>query len=756
MSVIERFVAESPFDDPSRMGGVWDEDVGLDDDNAAKSDEAKEKHKRLMSWFEFERDAQSTNRQQMAIDEDFYDGIQWSEGDKQELIRRGQAPLVYNKIKPAINWLIGTEKRTRVDYKVLPRESDDEDLAQIKTKLLKYLSDVNRTPFARSKAWESACKVGIGWLEDGINLEPGAELIYSRTESWRNIYCDSHSIDDDLGDARYIFRVKWVDLDVALMMFPKKKVEIRAAQSNVDQLLDDWYLGARANSQTISDRDDYAVRHQSSASGGQDRRRVRLIECWYRVPESCEVCRGQLFNGQDFDEKNEDMVSAKESGILDVYEHMRMQVRVAFMTENDLLVDLSSPFKHNRFPFTPVWAYRRAKDNAPYGVIRDVRDAQEDYNKRASKALHILSTKTVITESGAVYDHETARDEVARPDPYIILKDGSKKFEINQDKQLAQEHLMLMDRGARMIQDISGITDENMGRQSNATSGRAILSRQEQGAVVTAGLFDNYRLAVQMQGEIQLSLMEQFYTEPKVIRIIGDKKPIEWVKINQLDPQTGEYLNDITARQADFVVAEQDFRDSIRQSASEQLMQMLSQVASVQPQAAISLLDMVVDLWDIPNKDEWLSRIRQINGQQDPIRKPTPEEQAQQQQAQQIQQMQQQAAMKKEELAMAELQAKIDKLTKDGVKLDADAVKSMVESMYIAMQAAQVVATVPGITPVADAILAGSGYKDRHGQNPNIPAPQVEPQVEPIQELIRGDGAMRGIQTVVNDGVKNG
>ena len=45
-----------------------------------------------------------------------------------------------------------------------------------------------------------------------------------------------------------------------------------------------------------------------------------------------------------------------------------------------------SIYRHNRFSLTPVWCYRRGRDNQPYGMARRVRDIQEDINKRASKA----------------------------------------------------------------------------------------------------------------------------------------------------------------------------------------------------------------------------------------------------------------------------------------------------------------------------------------------------------------------------------
>jgi hypothetical protein len=59
-----------------------------------------------------------------------------------------------------------------------------------------------------------------------------------------------------------------------------------------------------------------------------------------------------------------------------------------------------------------------------------------------------------------------------------------------------------MDRDERMIQHAGGVTDDNLGRRTNAVSGEAIKARQLQGSVVTAEIFDNERFAIQHQGEI--------------------------------------------------------------------------------------------------------------------------------------------------------------------------------------------------------------------------------------------------------------
>jgi hypothetical protein len=158
-----------------------------------------------------------------------------------------------------------------------------------------------------------------------------------------------------------------------------------------------------------------------------------------------------------------------------------------------------------------------------------------------------------------------------------------------------------------------------MGRQTNAVSGKAISQRYEMGTVITASMFDNLRLAFQLAGEIKLSLMEQFWTDEKEIRITGKKGQPEFVELNAKDPETGETLNDITATKADFAVDEQAHSATVRQAMFDAMMELTQKIP---PEVTLQILDLVVDLSDIPSKDAFVERIRKLNGEKDPFRDP--------------------------------------------------------------------------------------------------------------------------------------
>lgn len=602
------------------------------------SQENQAKHRRLLEWWEQERERQSENRREQALDCDYYDGLQWDWESAQELLARGQAPLTYNLVKPTLDWIIGTERRMRVDFRVLPRAEDDVETAGIKSKVLKYLSDVNKTPFQRSRAFEDTVKAGVGWLEDGVRADPSDEPIFSRYESWRYLWWDSLGVELDMSDWRYLFRVKSLDVDVACAFFPERKALIKrsAYGQQIERGEEDeeyFYLGEpyiRSRDFLPSSGAVRRIWYTDANLLSARRERVRMYEGWYREPVRLKVMRGDVMNGVPFDPRNKLMRDALRRGAVTLVDNVFMQVRLGIFTEQGLVYEGRSPYQHNRFPFTPMWCYRRTRDNMPYGAIRNLRDPQDDFNKRSSKVLFLLSANRLIADRDAFDNPDEAREEAASPDAFLLKKKGSEvKFESGQT--LAESHFKLAQMNMMLIQKAAGVTDDNLGRQTNAESGEAIKARQSEGAMQTLGIFDNKRLATQLQGEVQLSLAEQFITQPKVIRLTGHRNQLEWTKVNQpqYDPQTGQvrWLNDITATKADFVVDEQDFHASLREALFEEMMKLVSKLP---PELGLRFLDLVVDLVDIPGKNVLVQRIRKITGEVDPDEeaRPSPEKQA--------------------------------------------------------------------------------------------------------------------------------
>lgn len=635
---------------------------------------ARALHRRLLSWYYYERDRQAANRLEMAMDHDFYDGDQWDPEDAAVLASRKQAPLVYNEVAPMADWLIGTERRNRVDWKILPRAEDDVALADIKTKTLKYVSDLNHVPFNRSRAFADAIKGGIGYIDDGVRDDPTQDILYSRYEDWRNVLMDSSGLDPMGEDARYLFRWRWVDEDIAVMMFPDREHVIRRAVEDwafhFDPMDDElsWQAGPDAAEQARRIGSFAPMASGTASTVDAQRRRVKLIECQYREPTRIKIVADGPMRGAVFDERDKALVQAVSTHGSTIIDKITMRVHVCVFTEGAMLGMGQSIYRHNKFSLTPVVCYRRGRDRQWYGVIRRVRGIQQDLNKRASKALWLLNTNQLIGDEDAFEDWETAREEAQSPDGALPHRRGA-KVEIRRDTDAATGQLQIMAMAAQAIQKASGVTDENLGRKTNAVSGEAIKARQLQGSVVTTEPFDNLRLSVQAQGEKQLSLIEQFYTEQKVVRLTGAQGGIEWVKINEPEVQADgsvRWLNDVTASMADFVVSEADYAGTLRQVMFDAMTQLSQRLP---PEVALKFLRMAFQFSDLPNKNEIVEELRRLTGEPDPTKPPSPEdeqrmaEQAQMQaEAMQVQRASAMAALEHQQAQAREVNARAEKV----------------------------------------------------------------------------------------------
>lgn len=380
------------------------------------------------------------------------------------------------------------------------------------------------------------------------------------------------------------------------------------------------------------------------------------------------------------------------------------------------------------YPFTPIWGYRRARDMMPYGLIRGVRDAQRDLNKRFSKAMHHLATVRVTVESGAVDDIEELRDEAARPDSVVVYKTGKPAPKVETDLNVAQAHIEVMRLDQMMIQQVGGVTDENLGRSTNATSGIAIGKKQDQGQLATSGFFDNLRRSRLAHGEKLTVLIEQFYTARDEIRITDARGNPDFKPINDGTPESA-----IADYKADYIISEEDWRASSRQAQAEQLLAVIQQLAATAPQLAVGILDLVVEALDVPKRDELVKRIRALTGAVDPDadpNNPTPEMQKQQM-------AKEAAAAKAERMENAEI-AKTEgtaaKLMAEAKRVEAGLASDVIGQMKAAFEAAIAVAGAPAVAAAADQILLdarnNAGLTPDPGMIP-APPPQMPQQIPP-------------------------
>lgn len=691
-----------------------DPEAGMDSAHPLDSEENRRLFGRLWTWWIETRDLHYNSRRLRLRDHEFYDGRHWTPEEEAAINARGQEALVFNLLKLMVDWVVGTERRTRIDWNVLPRTDDDVPKAPLKKELLKFVSDVNKTGWQRSFAFADAVKSGVGWLEDCVVTAKNEEPCTSRYQDWRGMWWDAYSRDNMLRDCRFLFRKKWLDLDYAIAMNPDREDLLRKSavtllEPGLELLDDDEMLPAL-----------FAGTRDMLASAvakvcGRARERVQIWECWYYEPRRVRRFESvfgdeEELHGVVYDEGNDAHRAAEAEPYFTLVEGVTDELKLAFFCEAGLLRVMDSPYKHGRFPFTPIWAYRDHIDGMPYGVIRQSIDPQRDYNKRRSKSLFLLSVNQVHYEEDAI-DEATEDDtfeEMQRPDGRVRYRKGAlsgKKVEIRGNADMANGHVRLMEEDKENILETSGVTRENVGQSSNAISGKAILAKQQQGAVSTAELFDNLRLAVQESGEKQLSNIEQFMSMPKKFRVLGPDGATKWVMVNepQFDPLTGEvtFENDITQHAADFVVDQQDYRETVRMAQSETLFELIGNIANASPNLAMKLLPMALDLTDIPNKTQMVAIARQEAGLPPAGEETGPEAQAQQQ-------ARAEAEAQQRALEQAAAAANLRLTHAKAAQAEASATNVNLQGKRAALDTAGIVAAVAPFAPAADRLYEGS------------------------------------------------
>lgn len=659
------------------------------------------------SWWIEARDAHAPNRAEQHIDADFYDHHQITPDHAAALDQRGQAPLQYNLVKVACDWIIGTERRTRIDWKVHPRGPEDARPALAKQHVMKYVDDANDGSFARSHAFTHAIKVGIGWTEECYDPDADGEPLVIRHQDWKGMWWDPFAQKLDLSDARYMIRVKWLDVDFAIQKWPQHTNAIERYARATDEIdLEDvedpadvpgMFFNRTTHTHTIGV-------YGASASGQRRlRSRVRVLECWYKAPVRKKRMVGwsESLDRKLFDPANPSHAAAVANGTVDLVDAVVFEIRKVIWLPSLILEQGVEPYRHGRYPFTPIIAFRDDKTGLPYGYIRGMRDAQDDYNKRRAKALFLLSVNRFVYERGALDedDEEEIRAEAAAPDAQIRVAPGAlqnNRVRWETGQSLAHDQIALMEQSKMHILEGNGITRENLGQSSNTISGRAILAKQQQGSVSSAEVFDNYRFSFRQSGRKTLSNIEQFMSMPKRLRILGPTGANDWLMVNEpvFDPITREvfFENDLTASEADFHVDQQDYRETVRMAMAEALFDV---IRNLPPDLQLGLLDLALELTDLPNRDEIVRRIRQLNGQSAPGEQDSPDAVAKRDAAAAAQ-------ARDQALTEAERTAKIRRDEAAALRDEQTARKTMVDTKASAMNTAGLVAAALPLAPAAD------------------------------------------------------
>ncbi|HEN3452823.1 TPA: portal protein [Yersinia enterocolitica] len=605
----------------------------------------------------------------------YYDGDQLAPEVVAKLRERGQPLTQHNLIAPTIDGVLGMEAKTRTDLMVIADDPNEEMEIMAEAVNAEFadacrLSGLNK---ARSDAYAEQIKAGLSWVEVRRNDDPFANKFKVSTVHRNEVFWDWFSREADLSDCRWLMRKRWLDVDEVKGTFPDK------AQI-IDYSLNEWkgfvdtVLADGQESDLMSAYEEYqSWSRESTEWVTSNRKRVLLQVIYYRTFQRLPIL--QLSNGRvvEYDKNNVMHAVAVATERVQVTMARVSRIRESWFVGPHFIIDRPCTAPQGMFPLIPFWGYRKDKTGAPYGLACRAIPAQDEVNFRRIKLTWLLQAKRVIKDADAteMTDKQLA-EEIERPDGVINLNPNrankttaADALNIQQDFQVAQQQFQVMQESMKLIQDGLGVYSAFLGQDSNASSGVAISNLVEQGATTLAEINDNYQFACQQVGQLLLCYLLEELTKRRNYPVVinrDDPRKRKEVVLNAAE-EAGRMNNDVSRLRAHIALA------PIQQTPAykSQLAQRLSKViVGLPPQIQVSVLDMWVELLDLPNKQEFVERIRGALGTPKSPDEMTPEEQQAAQQEQQLQQQQQ-------ELAMREIAGKVAKLEAEAQRINAQA-----------------------------------------------------------------------------------
>lgn len=665
-------------------------------------------------------------RQQADRECDYFDGNQLDSEVLRRQQRIGMPPAIEPLIGPTIEAVLGLEAKARTDWRVRPdAEEAGDDVAEALNYKLNQAERQSGADRACSEGYASQVKVGVGWVEVAREKDPFKFKYRCRYVHRNEIWWDFLSTHSDLSDARYLVRRRWVDVRQAKLLFP-------SAADLIDHCGGGWVgkdpgmlttdggattdLGmalTRERGWTIEEQQWRDIHEQ----------RVCLFEVWYRTWERVIVIRSPDGRVVEFDESKDEHLYAVTTGVAKVQQAIVSKMRLAWWIGPHRLHDGPTPHPHQNFPYVPFWGKREDRTGVPYGVIRGMMYLQDEVNARISKMQWGLASVRTIRTVGAVAGKDSQfREEIARPDADVKLNAEAMKeggiFKVERDFELNAQQAQRLTDAREGIKRSGGIYDAFMGQAGDAKSGVQTSMLVEQSSQTLAHINDNFRWARMAVGDLLMSLIvEDIGSEPQEVKIKGGAmKEDRSVLLNvpQLDVDTGlRYLdNDVARTKLKVTLDDVPSSPSFR---AQQLQAMSETFKSMPPEYQQLALPHLLMLMDVPNRDDIIKAVREM------AQKESPEA----------------AHLKmQDEIARIVAEATVRKLDAETEQIKAKRVETGVDTAYSAMQAAQVVATVPGVAPIADGIMQVSGYipPTPAGVDPNFPEPMSS--VAPDQPML--------------------
>lgn len=624
-------------------------------------------------------------------------GRQWDPLEAAKLISQGRKPREFNDILPSVNSAIGHQIKNRMDISFRPRGGNaDQAQADIRSKVIMQIADQQQLHWKETEVFSDGLIQQRGYFDirmDFSNNMQGNIVVVVRDPM--DVIPDPDAKTYEPTGWADVCMTRWLTKDDVVDSYGQESAN--AAFANVP---DDQDFGANDDTGALRAKFSDPLRTGRNydayfREGGIQR--VRVVERQRWINTQSRVLYYPRTGDFKLAENLLPEVIAQQTAagaVMTRRSHRRVKW-VASTCDVKLHNDWSP---YNDFTIVPYFAFFRRGQTL--GLIDNAIDPQQARNKALSNFEHILGS-TANTgwkyEEGSISNMKPGEfgTKGAMTGLMIEVRKGFKFPEKIEPTAVPQGVDRYLEQVSNALKSVT-VPDAMRGEDGAETSGIARQTQQFAAQQQIAIPLDNLGRTRHMVGTKLHNLSQQFMSEARTFTITETNPatglPEETqIHVNQPDPANpGKYTNDLTEGDYDVVITEQPMATTFEDGQFNQVMEMRKNGINIPDSIAVQASS-------LSRKSEIVAQMEATAGAQT-----TPLDDA--------------------KTSLANAQALL--VQAQTVKAQADAVNSDVTAMFSATQAANQIAAVPAIAPLADALLKSAGFVDKDAAPivPNAPS----------------------------------
>ena len=556
----------------------------------------------------------------------------------------------YNILSPIAKYLTSLERGQRKKVAALPRKPSGLEMALVVSKLIDCKLYNANHDVHKTRAFLDSTICGWGWLHGMWSFDS------VKSGTWFEQAISPFDIKFDLSSRDMsLDRCKWIDYS------PEMTLEEIVAQYayNDSELLDEIMKEARQYFmpeskqrkkfistifQTLMDTagsylGHHESNHDSSTWFNSLNGKFKVIELHERRTERrMQVfdVKANKYNDITDDILGEDGYKEDNEAVKKIMEKYPNSPEPQWATIQQIWITTVVPalqlkvydkpyaVQNNNFMFTLIPAYD-FHDNMEHiqSPIEEVLDLQSDFNKEMSLRLELLlraANRGYLVEGDAI-GKDNERDFMSKK--IGLYKKVNKISGIQEEKALQVPAELFSDPEMKkgLIEYISGSTREAAhGQSDNRKEGEGLFRLKQDASVgLVQCLFDNLDTGNIQYAENLFANVQVFMKMEDVIRITTDNENPEFIQINQptfsIDQEgklITKILNDVTIEKYDFVMSNQPYTRTARETEFLKLVEMFRFAIQVDSEYAKKLFPIVLKASDSPYRQEILEALGAI------------------------------------------------------------------------------------------------------------------------------------------------